>query len=61
MNNGQRKILNKIVTELFEAVETLNSQAEEEMEKFENMGEGFQQSEKGERIEGTTFINRFFK
>lgn len=51
MNNGRRKILASIEKLLEDLEGQLSIIAEEEQETFDNMPEGIQESEKGERIQ----------
>ena len=51
MNNGRRKILASIEKQLEDLEGQLSIIAEEEQETFDNVPEGIQQSEKGERIQ----------
>lgn len=51
MNASDRKELDKAITLLEEAKTIIESIAEQEQEKFDNLTEGLQQSERGHRFE----------
>lgn len=50
MNNPRRKQLKKALELIAEARAIIEAMAEEEAEAYENMPEGLQESERGERI-----------
>lgn len=51
MNNARRKELDKISQELQSLVERLETVKDEEQESYENMPDGLQASERGEKSE----------
>lgn len=51
MNTSDRKELDKAIALLEEAKIIIESIAEQEQEKFDNLTEGLQQSERGQRFE----------
>jgi len=51
MNQKQKKELDEIFSKLEEIEERLSAMRDEEEEKYENLSEGLQQSEKGQAIE----------
>jgi len=51
MNAAQRKQLEKVLSLIEDAKAQCEEMAEAEREKFDNLSEGLQQSEKGETIE----------
>jgi hypothetical protein len=50
MNGTDRKTLAKILQDLGSAKTALDSLAEDEREKFDNMSEGLQQAENGQKL-----------
>lgn len=60
MNNEQRKRLNKIAEAIEEAISDFGSQiqeiADEEQEKYDNMPENLQGSERGEAFDETVML-----
>jgi len=55
MNTQNRKDLNKVIDLMQEAKEIIESVASEEQEKFDNMTEGLQQTERGQRMEEVAY------
>lgn len=51
MNKGQRKVLDEVYKALEEAQQVCSDMACEERDKFDNLSEGLQQSERGELLE----------
>lgn len=51
MNKQQRKKLSDMLDEIAGYVSTLEEMAEEEQEKYDNMPEGLQDSERGQTIQ----------
>lgn len=51
MNKQQRKKLSDMLDEIAGYVSTLEEMAEEEQEKYDNMPEGLQDSERGQAIQ----------
>lgn len=51
MNKQQRKNLSDMLDEIAGYVSTLEEMAEEEQEKYDNMPEGLQDSERGQAIQ----------
>ena len=55
MNDGRRKVIGKVSALLNDARALLEGVAEEEQEAFDNLTEGLQASERGERMQEVAF------
>jgi methyl-accepting chemotaxis protein len=53
MNNAQRKVLKKLIEQLQGISESISDMASEEEEKFDNLSDGLQQTERGQKLEET--------
>ena len=51
MNKQQRKRLNELIEQVEGIVTELDEMAQEEQEKYDNMPEGLQESERGEALQ----------
>lgn len=51
MNNERRKVINKIIDKLEEVKSELESCADWEQEAYDNLPEGIQESERGDRMQ----------